>query len=534
MSIRVLVVGHGMVGSRFVEELLDRDPEGHFTVTVLGAEEYEPYNRVLLSDLVAGKVGATSLALPPAPAAAREQVRAHRGAEVVALDRANRTVVSADGGVHPYDVLVLATGAAARVPSIGGLEAAAGARDLPGGVHVLRTLDDARAIVAATLNASSAAVVGGGVLGLEVASGLAGRGLPTSLVHATSTLMQRQLDHAASTVVAASLERIGVRSIVGSAPREVLTAEGRITGLRLGDGMVLPVDLLVLSTGTVPETGIARAAGLDIDLGVLVGPDLATAADPRIHAIGDCAQPPEGSSGLIAQGWDQARRLAAHLVTAWCGEASQLGPAHAATPPPQADPSTDVVRVKASGLDLVTMGLTTASPLAAEHRVLRLSDPVALRHIELVVDGERVLGAACVGAGKVAADLTVAYTRGTPLPADPAQLLLRAVSSTPEQATSPTKMPDRLTVCRCNGVTKRDIITCWTEGGRSVADVAARTRATTGCGGCGDVVSGIVDWLAAGDPNLAAVAASHAADAPREHTEPGAKQSAHSAETSRG
>lgn len=529
----VVVVGNGMVGSRFAEELASRDREGQFAVTLLGAEEYEPYNRVLLSDLVAGKVTAASLTLPSRAAA--DGFTAHRGAEVVAIDRGSQLVVAADGAVHRYDELVLATGAQARIPPIAGLAGPDGG--LPGGVHCLRTLDDAREIVAATINATAAVVVGGGVLGLEVACGLARRGVATTIVHAADALMERQLDGAASQVVEAALARAGVTSLVAALTSQVVLRDGRAAGLVLADGRTVPADLVVLSCGTIPQTALARQAGLDVDRGIVVGPDLTTPADPRVHAIGDCAQPPEGGTGLIAQGWDQARRLA-EMLASRRGAAAGAGPDHSA--PGTADPTTDVVRVKATGLDVVAMGVPPGARDSGGHQVIRLTDPARLRHVEIVAQDGVLVGATCIGAGQVAADLTVAYTRRTPLPADPAQLLIRPVHTAPEPATTPTNMPDRMTVCRCNGVTKRDIVSSWSRGARSLDDVAARTRATTGCGGCRDVVEGLVGWLASSDPDTPAASAgplgatSHAQAARREPDVPAVKHNPHGAETRAG
>lgn len=534
---RVVVVGNGMVGSRFVDDLLSRDGDASFEVTVLGAEGYEPYNRVLLSEVVAGKVDVASLALP---ALTHERATVRRGAQVLHVDRRTQQVLADDGTTHRYDVLVLATGSAARIPAVRGL-----GDGLPAGVHSLRTLDDAREIVAATVNARRAVVVGAGVLGLEAACGLARRGLAVTVVHGGASLMDRQLGADAALVAARTLARLGVDHRVDARTDEVLTSGGRVTGIRVGVTSrpddpateTLPADLVVLACGTVPETGIATAAGLPVDRGIVVTDALSSPADPRIFAIGDCAQPPEGASGLIAQGWDQSRRLASHLAARVVDESQfgrvRLGGARLAPhrpslalrlslDPGRADgPSvlsrrvtgasgggagdttrgTDVVRLKAAGLDVVSMGVcgTRRSPSPGE-RTVRLSDPDAGRHVEVTVAGGLVVGATCVGAPQIGADLTAAYTRRTPVPADPAYLLLQPVASAASAAADPTHMPDRTTVCRCNGVSKGDIVECFHGGATTVADVAKATRATTGCGGCTQVVCGLVDWLAASAP----------------------------------
>ncbi|MFF2831167.1 FAD-dependent oxidoreductase [Cellulosimicrobium cellulans] len=569
---RVVVVGNGMVGSRFASDLVARcgtsaGPTA-VEVTVLGAEEYEPYNRVLLSEVVAGKVDVAAIGLPGADDA---RVTVRRGTEAIAIDRAARRVVTGEGA-YPYDVVVLATGAAARIPDLPGLTDLPGG--LPRGAHALRTLDDAREIVAASVNARHAVVVGAGVLGLEVACGLARRGVAVSLVHGGGSVMDRQLDRAAGDVVARSLAGLGVRTWTRARTERVVVESGSVRGvtLRVPDGgatagpsarpddgadgagdhatrlVDLEADLLVLACGTVPEAGLARAAGVAVDRGVVVGHDLASPDDPRVFAIGDCAQPPEGATGLIAQGWDQSRRLAEHLAERFAAaDAGGPGAAQEAAPGrprvrlgvdadrpsmalrlamnvvarPVGQPSahdlpgvderpkagTDVVRVKAAGLEIVTMGVCgqRRAPDPAQ-RSVTLSDPASGRHVEVVVADGLLVGATCVGAPEVGADLTATYTRRVPVPVDPAHLLLRPVAQAPAPASSPTHMPDRTTVCTCNGVTKGDVVGCWHDGARSVDDVARATRATTGCGGCKDVVCGLVDWLAKADPDQTRVA----------------------------
>ncbi|PUB24029.1 assimilatory nitrate reductase electron transfer subunit [Promicromonospora sp. AC04] len=535
VPVKVVVVGFGMVGSRLVDELLRREPEA-FDITVLGSEPYEPYNRVLLSDVVAGRTDVAAITMP-LPDGARVNVR--RGVAAASIDRASRVVIADDGSSHPYDHVVLATGAAARIPPIPGLRTPDGG--LPAGVHALRSLDDAREIVAATVNSPRAVVVGGGVLGLEAAVGLAGRGLNVTLIHNVQSLMERQLDPDAADVVRAGLEGQGVTVRPNSLSSEVLVAGGRAVGIRVRDNAgeardeVVAARLIVFSVGTIPETGLAAAAGLATDRGIVVGYDLASPDDPRVYAIGDCAQPPNGSRGLVAEGWDQARRLAEHLVSlvepvallVEVVEAKSVaaGPAdvHLRLPQDGAQPSmavrlgalltsgatsraqsdrgidtrgTDVVKVKGGALSVTTMGVCGPSrPDGVAQRAVRLADPRAGRYIEVVVSDGILVGATCVGDPRVAADLTAAYTRRTPVPLDPAFLLLTPVMPAAAPASSPEHMPEDAVVCRCNGVTKGDIAGSCAAGTHSVDEVVRETRATTGCGSCKDAVCGLVDWL---------------------------------------
>ncbi|MEX1908340.1 FAD-dependent oxidoreductase [Janibacter sp. Y6] len=466
---RVLVVGAGMVGARVADDLLAADSAGRLDITVLGAEATTPYNRVLLSDVVAGRYAASEIGLPPLP---HDRLAVHEGVAVTSVDRADRSVTTADGRRLRYDFLVLATGARARVPDLPGLRGGEGGM-LPAGVHPLRTLGDATAVVAASRTARHAVVLGGGVLGLEVATGLRRRGLAVVVVHPGAGLMDRQLGSQAADVLARSLHDLGVGHRLGRGATEVVTtagADGRraVEGVRLSDGEVVPADLLVVTAGTVPDTDLARGAGLAVGRGVLVDEHSRT-ADPRVFAVGDCAEPPEGGTGLVAQGWAQSARLAELLTS------GTRPPAPAPTPA-----GDDVVRVKAHGVDVVTMGVSGG----ADARTVALSDPAAGRHVEVSVVGDRLVGATCIGSPDVAADLVVAYTRRTPLPTDPARLLLTAPAGEPVARVPVTELPDEGVVCRCSSVTKGAIRAAVADGAHDVAEVAARTRASTGCGSC--------------------------------------------------
>ena len=498
---KVVVVGAGMVGHRFAEELVRLDRDRRFSIELVGEEEYEPYNRILLSDVLAGRSDLKAISLP-LPDPARVQLR--RGVAATEVDREARVVRLSDGSSRPYDRLVLATGARAFVPPVPGLEAQ------PRHVHVLRTLDDCRNIAARAMNARHAVVLGGGVLGLEAACGLRRRGVPVTVVDVDDHLMATQLDAPAARVLAARLGDLGVDVVTGSSIGEVLSADSappevrageprrELVAVRLTDGRLLGTDLLLVSCGVRADVGLAVAAGLEVDRGIVVD-DALTTADPRVHAVGDCAQVPGATPGLLAPGWRQAERLARVLVDR--DARPDVEPVETLRPPPG-----EPVRLKAAGVDLVTMGVR-GSAARANDRVVSLADPHARRHVDLVVrrdaGGEdRLVGVTCLGAADVSAALSVAFDRRTPLPVDPLQLLVPDGGRAAE-STSPVRMPGSTTVCRCNGVSKKDIVTAWEDGAATVEAVAAATRATTGCGGCTDLVCGLVDWLEAsdGDPS---------------------------------
>ncbi|MDP9818071.1 FAD-dependent oxidoreductase [Spirilliplanes yamanashiensis] len=459
---RVVVAGYGMAGARVVSELRARGAD----VTAFGAETHRPYNRVMLSTLLAGKVREDDLTLAAPPPGADLRL----GVPVTALDLARRVVVTPEGE-QAYDALVLATGATAVLPPMDGVPAAT--------AHVLRTLDDCRGILAAAGGARSAVVLGGGLLGLEAARGLAGCGLAVTVVHAGGHVMDRQLDPDGGHVLARTLRDLGVCVRVGA--RATAWTGDR---LLLADGTAVPGDLLVVACGARPDTALARAAGLAVHRGVLVDDGLRT-SDPHVYAVGDCAEHDGTVHGLVAPAWEQAAALADRLTG---GTARYRG-------------SRLVTRLKAGGIDLAAMGSVAPDPDA---EVVTFADPARGTYVRLVIRGDRLAGAVLLGDNPSVGAVTQLYDRDAPVPADRRSLLFgRAFGAEPAApAASPAFMPDHAVVCRCNSVPKAAITACWRSGARSVADVAAATRATTGCGGCADAVTGIVDWLSTVEPEV--------------------------------
>lgn len=496
MTTRIVVVGHGMVGSRFVDELLARDPDRRLRVTVLGDEPYGPYNRVLLSEVVAGRADVATLALGGGDAATAAGVDVRTGVAAVAVDRAARRVQAEDGRVHPYDLLVLATGSTPVVPPLAGLDC----DHPPAGVRTFRTVDDCREIVAATTNARTAIVLGGGVLGVEAARGLVARGVDVTLVHAGPHLLERQLDGPAGMVLGAAVAGLGVRLVVDAFAAQVHAPGHRFGELVLRDGTRLAADLLVLACGVRPDArlvpDLAGPTG-----GVAVDDRLHAVDDPAVAAIGDCAEHRGSAPGLVAPGWAQARVLA-DLVSGIDPSARFTG-------------ERPVLRLKAADLDVAAVG--DAGDLAAEPwsapagtEVVALADPARGVYVKAVVRDDRVVAATVVGAALTASELLLMVDRGTPAPAGRAALLLPGERGAASVADDPTRIPDRATICRCNGVTKGAVVTAFGRGARTVSTLAEQTRATTGCGSCTETCAGLLRWLADADAPPAADAPSAA------------------------
>lgn len=481
MSTRIVVVGFGPVAGRLVEELLPAVRAGDAHLTILGAEPLPAYNRVLLAEVAVGRAEAASLVGLDVAALRRAGVEVGLGTEVLAVDRAGRRVRLADGTARPYDVLVLATGARAFVPPLGGLE-----RGLPDGVTTLRDLDDAARVRGALDGGAGVVVLGGGVLGVEAALAARDRGAAVTLVHTGPWPLTGSLDRGGGALLTAALRDRGIAVRRGAATAVGTDAAGRFTGLRLADGTTAAGDLLLVSCGVRARTELAAACGLRVDRGVLVDHELRAA--PGVYAIGDCAEvrcgdvgcpacaESRGPAGLVGPGWRQAEWLAAHLL----GE--QPEPLGAETPAP--------VLLKARDLDVVAAGDVTPEPfdaLGAGEEVAQWADPAHGAYVKMVTREGVLTGLVCVGLPRTAAELVLLLDRGAELPADRAALL-RLDAEPLAAAPGPES-----TLCRCSGATVGAVEGAIDGGCASVAEVGRATRAGTGCGGCRERIAALLE-----------------------------------------
>jgi assimilatory nitrate reductase electron transfer subunit len=284
---------------------------------------------------------------------------------------------------------------------------------------------------------------------------------------------------------------LGVTVRAGVSVREV-RGGGRVTGVELDDGRVLDDDLLVLCCGARPRAELARSAGLAVGAGVIVDDQLRSVTDPAIFAIGECAEHRGRTHGLVAPSWEQARVaaqvIAGQVIAGQGSRASYPG-------------SPVVIRLKAAGIELAILGPVGAGGGA---EVITFTDPVRGVYQKLVVRDGRLAGAILLGDTRTAGTITQLFDRDAVLPQDRSSLLIPRRNAAVPVADSPVTLPGRATICQCNGVTKAAICAAWQDGARAADQIAARTRATTGCGTCRDAVEGIVDWLAAADPGPAA------------------------------
>ncbi|MER7508981.1 FAD-dependent oxidoreductase [Streptomyces lavendulae] len=388
---RVVVIGGGLAGLRLAARL---GPAAQ--VRVLGEESHAPYNRVLLAEVLAGRYAPAVTALPdPGPVL-------RRGVRAVRVDRAERRVHCDDGSVETYDTLVLATGSNPVLPPLRGLFTPGG-RELPDGVHAFRTMDDCLALAAAVRPDLRAVVIGGGLLGVSAARALAARGAQVVLAQQAERLMERQLDADASALLHAHLNSLGVEIHTHCRVRGLTTtatatatpaarpghAARRVTGVELADGYRLDAGLVVLACGVRPRTGLARAAGLEVREGVVVDDRLRT-GDPRVHAIGDCAEHAGRVYGLAGPALEQADALAAGLTGAGATDGAR-GAGYTGT---RALTRLTLSTAGTGPFDLAAFGEPT--PLPGDD-VVRLADATRRTYRKVVVRGDRLVGGVLLG-----------------------------------------------------------------------------------------------------------------------------------------
>jgi nitrite reductase (NADH) large subunit len=364
---RLVVVGNGMAGLKLVEELHAAAP-GRFAVTMIGAEPEAAYNRVLLSSVLAGEASAADIALRDAAWYAANGTTLLTGVDVRGIDTSARTVSLADGRALAFDRLVLATGAdPMRLPLPGA--------DLDGVVTFRTTADVTRMAAAAALAGTQAVVVGGGLLGIEAAYGLARAGAAVTLVHVMDRLMERQLDAEGAALLAAALEARGIRVRL-STQTKAITGDGRVEAIELGSGDILPCSLVVMAVGVRPSIALATAGGIATARGILVDDQMQTSA-PGIYALGDCAEHRKICYGLVEPAYAQARVLAHVLAGA---EAHYTG-------------SVLATNLKVSGVPVFSAGDFEGA--GAEHVIVR--DQGAPSYRKLVLRDGRLVGAVLVG-----------------------------------------------------------------------------------------------------------------------------------------
>ncbi|MDV6644858.1 NAD(P)/FAD-dependent oxidoreductase [Pseudomonas aeruginosa] len=468
-KIKLVMVGNGMAGVRTLEELLKLNSD-FYDITVFGAEPHPNYNRILLSPVLAGEQTFEEIVLNDLNWYAENGIKLVLDRKVVQIDRVRRRVVAADGSEAEYDRLLLATGSVPFILPIPGnrLQGVIGYRDIA----------DTQAMIDCARTHSHAVVIGGGLLGLEAANGLKQRGMDVTVVHLSDWLLERQLDRTAGKLLQGALEARGIRFRLNTQTQELMdNGSGRVCAVQFNDGDVIPADLVVMAAGIRPNTELAESAGIPCNRGILVNDTLQT-YDPRIYAVGECANHRGIAYGLVAPLFEQAKVCANHL--AHLGYARYQG-------------SVTSTKLKVTGIDLFSAGDFIGGEGS---ETITLSDPIGGVYKKLVIKDDVLVGACLYGDTadggwyfrQIRENHNVAQIR------DHLMFGENALGDVGHQGqNSAASMPDTAEVCGCNGVCKGTIVKAIQEHGLfSVDEVKKHTKAASSCGSCAGLVEQIL------------------------------------------
>jgi nitrite reductase (NADH) large subunit len=460
MSRGVVIVGGGIAGQAVCEALRERDRD--VPITLVCGETSAPYDRVRLSEILVSGEDPQTLGLRPAEWYADNDVDLLVGRTATWVDNGRGVLGLDDTGELGFTQLVVATGSQPLMPPIPGIGLE--------GVHPFRDPADCEAIrCAAASGIERAAVIGGGLLGLEAARGIAAQGCAVTVVHLLDRLMERQLDAGASSLLAPALAGLDIDVEFDRNTQQIIGPD-RAHGLRFTDGSELPADLVVVSIGIRPETELARSMGIVCDRGIIVDDAMRTSL-PGVLAVGECAQHRGIVYGLVTPIYDQAR-VAAATLTEGAEADARVSALYLGSVPS--------AKLKVAGIDLVCAGESGGDLEAV------VTDAATGIYRKLSVRDGRVIGTVLLGDTRGSEALVAAVRAGEPVD-DPLQALADA------SLAGPADLPDTAQICDCNGVCKGDLIGAVTDGGCATPrEVMAVTRAGTGCGSCRPAVKEIV------------------------------------------
>ncbi|MGE5638741.1 MAG: nitrite reductase large subunit NirB [Clostridia bacterium] len=466
MKQKIVVIGNGMVGQRFLEQLVKRG--GDFEMTALCEEPRPAYDRVQLTSYFSGKT-ASDLSLAKREFFEKAGITLRLNDRVLAIDPARKVVRSARYKEISYDKLVLATGSYPFVPPMDGRDR----RDC----FVYRTIEDLEVITATALRSKVGVVIGGGLLGLEAAKALKDLGLETHIVESASRLMAMQLDDAAGRLLKRKIESLGARVHLQKTTKSIKEGSVRRQRLEFGDGTSLETDLVLFSAGIRPRDELARRAGLAVgERGGIQIDSRCRTSNPDVYAIGECALWQGRTFGLVAPGYQMAEVAARNLL----GEDVHfLG----------ADMST---KLKLMGVDVASLGDAHGSTPDSLNYVF--IDEASGVYKKLVTTKERkhLIGAILVGDTSDYGALLQLTLNAVPLPEHPEELIL-PLRRGAGKGIGVDALPDEALICSCNSVSKGQICAAVKEGCKSLSSLKAKTGAATSCGGCGPLAKSIID-----------------------------------------
>lgn len=472
--IKIIVVGNGMVGYKFCEKFISKSGQEKYQITVFGEEPRRAYDRVHLSEYFAGKT-AEDLSLSTSNWYEDNNIILNTSELITDINREEKTIHTHLDKTHSYDYLVLATGSAAFVPPIEGVDKE--------GVFVYRTIEDLDAIMAYAKKikqngATEAAVLGGGLLGLEAAKAVRDLGLNAHVVEFAPRLMPRQLDKGASDMLQSKIEELGI-GIHLNKSTQFIAGEDAITGMMFEGDDLLKVDMLVISAGIKPRDELGRVCGLEVGVrgGIVVDNKMQT-SDPNIFAIGEVALYNHMIYGLVAPGYEMADVAAEQILN---GNKTMREVIDMST------------QLKLIGVEVASFGDPFIENDEVTAIVYENKFSGIYKRVNVTKDGKSLLGGILVGDASDYNGLFQIYSNGMALPPNPEDLILGARGGEASSFGSAADLPDTAVICSCENVTKGAICCSITDGTcETFGDVVKATKATSGCGGCKPMVSDLV------------------------------------------
>ncbi|MCD2178843.1 nitrite reductase large subunit NirB [Rhizobium sp. C1] len=477
---KLVIIGNGMAPGRMLEHLFEQAP-GLYDVTIFNAEPRVNYDRIMLSPVLSGEKTFEDIIIHGDGWYIENNVTLYKGHRIVEINRQARTVTSDHGVTESYDKLVIATGSVPFIIPVPG-------KDLPG-VITYRDLDDVDAMLLAAQSREKAIVIGGGLLGLEAAAGLALRGMDVTVLHVMPTLMERQLDPAAGYLLQKAVEERGIKVITKANTKRIIGTD-RVEGIELDNGTIIPATLVVMAVGIRPNAGLAKDAGLAVNRGIVVDAGMQS-SDGDILAVGECAEVDGMVYGLVAPLYEMARVAAAHL-------AGDTKPAfvHSDTP----------TKLKVTGINLFSLG-DFADGDDREEIVLR--DATAGIYKRVVIKDNRIIGTVLYGETSDGAWFNDLKKKGTDISAMRDTLIFGQSfqgGAPLDPMAAVAALPDDAEICGCNGICKGKITSTITAKGLTTLDgVRAHTKASASCGSCTGLVEQLMSLTLGDAYNPAAV-----------------------------
>ncbi len=451
---KLVIIGNGMAGIGCVEQILKHAQ--HFAITVFGDETHANYNRILLSSVLAGEKQSEDIILNELGWYQRHGIQLRLGVRITGIDPVQKTVTGNDGSVTPFDKLILATGSNPLIPPMEGTQ-----RD---GVFVFRTLDDTRGLLERARPGLKAAVIGGGLLGLEAARGLQVQGCDVSVIHLQGRLMDRQLDPTGAAMLKGKMEAMGVQVLLSKSTTAIL-GNGKVEGLAFKDGSTIDAELVVIAAGIRPNVELGKLAGLEVHRGIVVNDHMET-SHPDIFAVGECVEHRGTCYGLVAPLLDQGKVLAA-TITGNRGEGFAS--------------SVLASKLKIMGVEVFSAGNWDETVPGAE--AVRFEDPALGLYKKLTLRGGKLAGFILVGDTSESPRYLDWLRSGKDLTDQRRHLLFPPPVE--DAGFDVAQISDSETICGCMGVSKGAIIESIHEKGVcTLAQLKETTRASTGCGSC--------------------------------------------------